>query len=462
MGDRASTGLGGPLRLAAVRLRHATRSSSTAVRAGSPRSPHSVAADPGHEPDLHRQGRLLHRHQAGPARCRDGRAGRRAARGVRRRCWALGRYPQAALDKVWRQLAYGAHHDAITGSESDQVYIDLLTGWREAYDLAAGARDRALDVLLGADRPGDGRSVVVTNTLPFARDRPGAGTARAGSAGGLGRRRPTAPAGPRSRRSRTTARWSSWPATCPSMGWRTYRIVEGPRRRLAAAARDRPRSRTTRWRVVADPARGGGSSRSLDRAAAASCCRALGNELRLYEEYPAAPRHGRGAVAPAADRSRSPAPARPPRSVHAAESPSGSAWSSPGRWARSRYEQIVTLWTGSTGSSSPPACSTTPAPTGCSGCASRREVRGRAAGLATSAGAVVGRGFALPEVDTAEHPWTLDNPANTWFGAVRHRPGGPGRRRARGRSGVAEVVVPARTDAPAAPASWWWRWPGRA
>ncbi|MFG1707210.1 hypothetical protein ACFLIM_28840 [Nonomuraea sp. M3C6] len=31
-------------------------------------------------------------------------------------------------------------------------------------------------------------------------------------------------------------------------------------------------------------------------------------------------------------------------------------------------------------------------------------------------GAVVGRGFALPDVDTAEHPWTLDNPANTWFG----------------------------------------------
>ena len=41
-----------------------------------------------------------------------------------------GSYPEAALDKVWRQLAYGAHHDAITGSESDHVYIDLLTGWR--------------------------------------------------------------------------------------------------------------------------------------------------------------------------------------------------------------------------------------------------------------------------------------------------------------------------------------------
>ncbi len=28
-------------------------------------------------------------------------------------------YPHAALAKAWVQLAYGAHHDAITGSESD-------------------------------------------------------------------------------------------------------------------------------------------------------------------------------------------------------------------------------------------------------------------------------------------------------------------------------------------------------
>ena len=32
------------------------------------------------------------------------------------------------------------------------------------------------------------------------------------------------------------------------------------------------------------------------------------------------------------------------------------------------------------------------------------------------ASAVVGRGFALIDADTAEAPWTLDNPANTWFG----------------------------------------------
>jgi len=50
--------------------------------------------------------------------------------------WLAGApYPHAALDKAWRILAYGAHHDAITGVESDQVYLDLLTGWRDAWEL---------------------------------------------------------------------------------------------------------------------------------------------------------------------------------------------------------------------------------------------------------------------------------------------------------------------------------------
>ena len=59
-------------------------------------------------------------------------------------------YPQAALAKAWVQLAYGAHHDAITGSESDQVYLDLLTGWRDAWELGRAARDNSLALLSSA------------------------------------------------------------------------------------------------------------------------------------------------------------------------------------------------------------------------------------------------------------------------------------------------------------------------
>ena len=62
--------------------------------------------------------------------------------------WLAGAdYPAASLDKAWRQLVFGAHHDAITGSEGDQVYLDLLGGWREAWergDQARAARSRYL------------------------------------------------------------------------------------------------------------------------------------------------------------------------------------------------------------------------------------------------------------------------------------------------------------------------------
>src|SRR6201986_5453301 len=58
-------------------------------------------------------------------------------------------YPAESLDKAWRQLAYGAHHDAITGTESDEVYLDLLAGWREAWQRGDAARRDAITVLAG-------------------------------------------------------------------------------------------------------------------------------------------------------------------------------------------------------------------------------------------------------------------------------------------------------------------------
>ena len=55
--------------------------------------------------------------------------------------WLAGAlYPAESIDKAWRQIAYGAHHDAITGTEGDQVYLDLLPGWREAWERGDVAR----------------------------------------------------------------------------------------------------------------------------------------------------------------------------------------------------------------------------------------------------------------------------------------------------------------------------------
>src|ERR1700748_1296153 len=82
--------------------------------------------------------------------------------------WLRGaKYPAESLDKAWRQLAYGAHHDAITGTESDEVYLDLLAGWREAWQRGDAARRNAVAFLGGVGA--EGLAVTVGNGL--ARER---------------------------------------------------------------------------------------------------------------------------------------------------------------------------------------------------------------------------------------------------------------------------------------------------
>ncbi|HEX5496154.1 MAG TPA: alpha-mannosidase, partial [Mycobacteriales bacterium] len=83
-------------------------------------------------------------------------------------------YPDTELDLAWRQLVFGAHHDGITGTFSDQVYLDLLAGWREAHDLARTVHDRATDVLastVDTTLPDDpaARPLVVFNSLSWPR-----------------------------------------------------------------------------------------------------------------------------------------------------------------------------------------------------------------------------------------------------------------------------------------------------
>ena len=130
----ASTRLGGPLRLAQVRLRH-DEDFIDPVRA-------ELSAETGRKPSP--QTRDMNPIYTGKdVSYIDTKQAQRAAEvaaldAEKLRPFAdllgLGGFAEASLDKVWRQLAYGAHHDGITGSESDQVYIDLLTG------LARGAR----------------------------------------------------------------------------------------------------------------------------------------------------------------------------------------------------------------------------------------------------------------------------------------------------------------------------------
>ena len=364
-----------------------------------------------------------------------------------------GGYPETALDKVWRQLAFGAHHDAITGSESDQVYIDLLTGWREAYDLSVAARDRAAAALVGRiDLTGEGSALVVVNTLSFTRtdlvraeldttsalrivDDTGAEVSCVVDAPGV---------------VRFLAR------DVPPFGWRTYRVVPGD-----GAAGISPgwtdiepedpgvtTIESLAYRLEADTAQGGALVSVYDRRQGRELLTGPGNELRVYEEYPAHPRFSEGPwhLLPTGRRTTSSeAPAR----VTLQESPIGRRLVVRGRVDGLDYEQVTTLVDGVDRVDFTTRILDHQQ--------SDRLVRVRfpidlpgAMPVSEVAGAVVGRGFGLIDADTADAPWTLDNPANTWFGLgttmrieAVDREGVPVGARA---VSVAEVVVPDADD----------------
>ncbi|MCT2586443.1 glycoside hydrolase family 38 N-terminal domain-containing protein [Actinophytocola gossypii] len=352
-------------------------------------------------------------------------------------------YPDAALAKAWVQLAYGAHHDGITGSESDQVYLDLVTSWRDAHDLAVDVRERALAVLSGqvSAVPGDGVPVVVWNSLSHART-------------DVVTVRPPEPLGPGVEV--VAADGSVLPclvtdggvtflaSDVPSMGWRAYLLRAASLDERGWTAVDGCTASSDRFRVTVDPARGGGVSSLLDRGRELIAAGRVGNELAVYEEYPQHPRFGEGPwhLVPSGPVVTSAASAA---SVQVARCPLGERITVSGSVGPVRYTQTITLWHGV---SRVDCVTTVDEFTG-----SDQLLRVRwpcpvpgALPVSEVGNAVVGRGFGLVDVDSAVHPWTLDNPAHTWFGLSS----AAALRLADGELrpiGVAEIVVPSLDEA---------------
>ncbi|MDH2424432.1 glycoside hydrolase family 38 C-terminal domain-containing protein [Sphaerisporangium sp. TRM90804] len=370
------------------------------------------------------------------------------------------RYPHAALDKAWRQLVYGAHHDAITGSESDQVYLDLLTGWREAHDLGEGVLRASLGELTArVDTRGDGLAVVVWNPSSWERTDlvrvrlalPGRGAygvrvsdpdagelpvllenAEYDEDGGLAAVDVVVPAGP-----------------VPPLGRRTLRAEP-----LTEAAPDAaPVGWTTRdglsltngtHLIEVDPARGGCVSRFYDVAADRELLQPgrVGNELLVYDEYPAHPEFHEGPWHLVPKGTVTGSAGAPAASVAVETCALGERVTVTGRVGEVGYTQRITLWHGVERVD----------------CDTRLDFRGAdqlvrlrwparvpgALPVSEVGDAVVGRGFGLIDVDSGLHPWTLDNPAGNWFAlsstarvALRDEDGTPIGARA---IGIAEII----------------------
>lgn len=79
-------------------------------------------------------------------------------------------YPDKALDKAWRQLLCGQHHDSITGTHNEISYIDLMNSYREVLELGSDVLDRTLDYLGKAvESDGIDRPLLVFNPVAWER-----------------------------------------------------------------------------------------------------------------------------------------------------------------------------------------------------------------------------------------------------------------------------------------------------
>ena len=375
--------------------------------------------------------------------------------------WLAGTgYPAESLDKAWRQLVFGAHHDAITGTESDQVYLDLLGGWREAWQRGEQARRDAAAALAGqadtsgpASDPGH-RALVVFNTLSWPRSglaaaelefaAPGpAWITLRDSAGAV----PFLAEHPRRHPDGSLAGLTVTfrAADVPGVGYRTYWAAPAPAEPEPAGWAPQPGTliENDRFLVEADPARGGTLTRVWDKLSGAELIRPGGNELIVQEEYAAHPRWGEGPwlLSPKGPGTGS---AAAPAKVTAQRCLLGARLLAEFSLGDLRVTQETLLWDGAQ------AVEFRSHVDGSIGHDRLLRVRFPAdvpGGLPVYQGAtaVIGRPFGSVDADAAEHAFTLDNPAHEWFGTGSTARvswtalSGRAERRA---IGVAEIILP--------------------
>ena len=203
------------------------------------------------------------------------------------------RYPEKALDKAWRQLLCGQHHDSITGTHNEISYVDLMNAYRETLELGTDVLDRSLEYLGRAIESG---GLTVFNPLAWERTDVVVREIRLGGVASFvirDRKGNDVPFEARNvRRNRkgliVCAEVTFVARKMPSLGYRVYRVVPAKKKLPEPVNVAGVAIANEFYRIAIDPRRGGGIASLYDKRAKREVINTeqghAGNELAILEE----------------------------------------------------------------------------------------------------------------------------------------------------------------------------------
>ena len=179
-------------------------------------------------------------------------------------------YPEKALDKAWRQLLCGQHHDSITGTNNEVSFADLMIEYREAAELAADTLNRYLAYLAsGIKTKKSGTPVIVFNPHTWERKEPcvinlpaGKDPARFIVEDSQGRQTELQVF----ETAADSTRKAVFIPKVPALGYAVYYLKEKAAKKLPVEAEDRV-IENGYYRLEVDPAKGGGIVGIYDKTA---------------------------------------------------------------------------------------------------------------------------------------------------------------------------------------------------
>jgi hypothetical protein len=210
------------------------------------------------------------------------------------------KYPEKALDKAWRQVLCGQHHDSITGTHNEISYVDLVTSYREILELGTDVLNRSLDYLgAGVDAGKEGKTLVVFNPLAWERTDVVRATVRPGGAAGFTLRDPKGrnvafevlSTERNSKGGIVAAEIQFLGEKLPSLGYRAYKVIPAAKAGLSERAIGKGTVIENEFfRIAVDPALGGGIVSLFDKKAKRELINGasghVGNEIAALEEIP--------------------------------------------------------------------------------------------------------------------------------------------------------------------------------